>query len=263
MPPITKGRREQHTTNRGAVPIAGPIREQHRTTEAPSQPTEHTKEFLSFEQREFFKFAASTLGQALPPGRDVATDVRRLLKELGFTGRVRLTSYKGRDYVVLSGYPGLRKYLTTTRYRPDDLKIVKVLVGNTGRGLAAVKGVPFSFLMVGGADVFNHYMTNEEERQHLGITIAVDVAKNVGATVVGLFAAAAVATVTSVAIVPVAAGVVVAIAVGLAFDRVAPTEDLVAAIQKQYDSLAVEFGRRLWEVERGILESVQFTPFPY
>jgi hypothetical protein len=56
---------------------------------------------------------------------------------------------------------------------------------------------------------------------------------------------------------------VIAVSVGLAFDRVAPTDDLVVAIQKQHDSLAVEFGRRLWEIERGIVEWVQFTPFPY
>jgi len=265
-----------------ATAVAGPFRAARSSAMEPPPPIQSEQEIFAFEINEFGKFISSTARDATSPIKDTlhglapllkdmaaqpikegSTTVQKLMSRMGLTGTARIAVDRGRKYVVLNGYAGLRTLLKGPRYRPDNVKVVKLLLTNQGRAIAAVKGVPFTFVLVACADAINYFLTDERERQNLGLTITVDMAKNIVATIAAVTAAAAVGAVTAVAIVPVAVGIAVAVAVALTLDKIAPTEDLVKALEKQRDSLEVEVGRMMWEIERGIMNWMQITPYPY
>jgi hypothetical protein len=53
-------------------------------------------------------------------------------KDLGLTGRAIPKVIKGRQYIVLSGYAGLRNYLPGTVYSASNRKIIQMAIGSMG-----------------------------------------------------------------------------------------------------------------------------------
>lgn len=99
---------------------------------------EDEQEMLIIPVTEFVNFLASTTAQSAATIDDLLS-LRRILKEMGFTGKAVIRTYKGTDYIVLSGRAGLRSILTGTRYRFDNTKIVKMVIGKAGLAKSALK----------------------------------------------------------------------------------------------------------------------------
>lgn len=74
----------------------------------------------------FHSFASTPWGVPVALGLFDTVNFVRLVRDLGgLNTRIRYTFYQGRQYVVLSGYPGLRRILTGTRYSVDNAKLVR------------------------------------------------------------------------------------------------------------------------------------------
>lgn len=64
----------------------------------------------------------------------------RVTKDLGITGKVIPKVINGKQYVVFSGYPGLRNIFTTPIYKANSSKIINMAIGRLGVLKAIAKG---------------------------------------------------------------------------------------------------------------------------
>ncbi len=162
------------------------------------------------------KISAQNYGVA----NDAAT-LARALREFGFKelkGAVYFTKvYKGKEYIIFKGYPGLRKTLTGTRYASGNAKVVSLMVGRSNQIRGAVNSGVVTLILVASVDIVEFVINDEKSLARLGVTIFSDLTKSAIASVAG----AAVATVvTGGVVIPLAAGIAVAVVVSLALDAI-------------------------------------------
>ena len=202
-------------------------------------------EIAIIQAKEFIKALAASVAGAAPAIKDVATDLRALLKELGFTGRYVIKRYKGVDYIVIKGYAGLRSVLTGTRYAVNNPKVVSMVIGRVGLIKSAIAGTRLSIILVAASDVLQFILSDEGTLRDLGLTLGADVAKAFVGGVAG-YAAGMVATgVTSIACAPVVAGILVGLAVGFTLDAVAPTDKIVDVMNRRLDAIQALYDRQM------------------
>lgn len=250
--PVQSGPIDVGTTSRQRMPDPRPVGHSQQHPKRAVFVDQNRREVLVFELKEFVKFIAVTLGQAFPPIKDVATDVRRLLNEVGFGGKLRIATYNGEQYVILGGNPALRKFLTGTRYKANNPKVVEMLLTDAGRARAAAKGTAVSIVLVVATDIISFFLSDDQTWEDLGLTISVDAVKTIGASVAGFVAAALVAG-AGVAVLPVVSGIFVAVAVGILLDKAFPTDRLVKAIEAKFAEIEGEIDSSLEQFERGLM----------
>lgn len=233
--------------------------------------TENPSELIVIEKDELIKFLASLGASAASPIKDVLTDLRIALQKLGFTGRAAIRNIKGVEYVVISGYPGLRKFLNAPKYKPTNVKVADLVIGTSRLAKSAVKGTALSVVLITAADVLEAVLDDKQLLEaELGFKILTNVSKAVISGLAGFLAGISVAAMGAPVILPIAAAIVVGIVVGQVLDNVFPTEEIVAAMVSYYEDLtksALDKGARwLHQLEREILWMVwphQTIPFPF
>jgi hypothetical protein len=238
--------------------------------ETPENITESPSELIIIEKDELIKFLASLTANAASPIKDVLKDLRAALQKLGFTGRAAIRTIKGVDYVVISGYPGLRKFLNAPKYKLTNLKVADLVIGTSRLANSAVKGTALSIVLVTASDVLEAVLDDKKLLElELGFTILTNVSKAVFSGLAGFIAGVTVAALGAPVVWPIAAGIVIGIVVGQALDKIFPTDKIVAAMVSYYEKLAesaLERGSRwLQQREREILWRIwphQTIPFP-
>lgn len=178
--------------------------------------------------------------------------LERLVREVGWNCRVTSRAYKGVEYIVLSGYAGLRNILKGTRYKATNPLIMKFGLGELGKVRTAVKGSVFGIVIVSIVDISEAVLSDDPlMMENLGYTLSVDIVKVLIGTTAGIMAGAAVvAGATALALtapvwVVVAATVLIGFAVGKVLDAVFPTDELVAGIRSWVEEKQVQVGREL------------------
>lgn len=154
-------------------------------------------------------------------------------------GSYRITVKNGQQYIVFKGYPGLRRILTSPRYRVDSPKVLKL-----GIGLDAAKGMAKSGALI---TVFISATLNSIEwifnedygwPEFVG-NVSSDIVKASIAAAAGYLAYAGVAAISSVAVVPLGLGIVVGLAASAGLyliDRdLQITEKLITSLSISYD----------------------------
>ena len=238
--------------------------------EASDNIAESPSELIIIDKDELIKFLSSLGANAASPIKDILTDLQAALKKLGFTGRAAIRTIKGVDYVVISGYPGLRKFLNAPKYKVTNLKVADLVIGTSRLANSAVKGTTLSIVLVTATDVLEAVLDDKKLLElELGFTILTNVSKAVFSGLAGFIAGAAVAALGAPVVLPIAAGIVVGIGVGQALDKIFPTDKIVAAMVSYYEKLAESAlekgGRWLQQREREILWRIwphQTIPFP-
>jgi hypothetical protein len=70
-----------------------------------------------------------------------AGDIAFRFKSLGIRAIER--TFKGKTYIKITGYPGMRRILTGTRYAVDHAQMLEMGIGIRGLGSALIKGTKF------------------------------------------------------------------------------------------------------------------------
>jgi hypothetical protein len=180
----------------------------------------------------------------------------KILKEMGFTGKALVRNYKGEEYIVLSGYAGLRTILTGTRYKAANIKIVDMVIGKAGVAKSALEGTGLTVVLVAAADIFEYVMNDTETLADLGVQVATDLTKAAIAGIVGYAVGALLATTSiaaGIAILPLAGAVAVGIAVGLGLDYVDQKLEITKRLQKYVNDQVGELQLSFSQGMRNIL----------
>jgi hypothetical protein len=237
--------------------------------ETVSDSSDSHSELIVIDRVELVKFLASLTANAASPVKDILTDLYAAMKKLGFTGRAAIRTINGVDYVVIAGYPGLRKFLNAPKYKLTNVKVADLVIGTSRMAKSAVKGTVLSIVLISAANVLEAVLEDKDLLQkELGFTILVDVSKAVISGIAGFLVGAAFAASAPV-VVAIAAGIIAGIAVGVLLDKVFPTDKIVAAMVTYYEELresALAYGARwLHQLEREILWRIwphRTIPFP-
>jgi hypothetical protein len=128
-----------------------------------------------------------------------AGDIAFRFKSLGI--RAIEYTFRGKTYIKITGYPGMRRILTGTRYAADHPQMLEMDIGIRGLGSALIKGTRFCiFASLGWRAIELIFKSNYDLVDFLG-DITMDTAKAVVASVVIGVIAGGVLTVFSLPIV--------------------------------------------------------------
>ncbi|WP_167332164.1 hypothetical protein [Photorhabdus australis] len=106
------------------------------------------------------------------------TNVVREFKRLG----IKATEYVGKNgekYIKISGYAGVRKIITASRYKASNMKIISMGIGQQGLNSGIVKGMKFSILFSAAYRTVELIFKDEYKLADFLGNIAVDLAKAV------------------------------------------------------------------------------------
>lgn len=85
-----------------------------------------------------------------------AKEASALFNEIGLKGGYYTKEINGKAYVILTGYPGLRKYLKGTKYLPQNPKVVKFGIGPVAQSAAKKVNFIISMTTYTGIDVVKY-----------------------------------------------------------------------------------------------------------
>ncbi|MBK1850835.1 hypothetical protein FE845_05765 [Marinobacter sp. 1-4A] len=175
----------------------------------------------------------------------------------------RVILRQGKSYIVLSGYAGLRRYLTAPVYGVGNPKVIKMGIGQVAAKAALKSGAVLTLILSPAVRTLEWLFTDELKTMEAMLAhIATDIAKGLIAAGAAYFTAGVVpAALTAlgfsvVAVIPVFAGIGVAIGAGLALNWVdnslGLTEKLTDALIQHKESWA-----RTMEENKRNIEQVQ------
>ncbi|OWO81933.1 hypothetical protein B5C26_12190 [Photorhabdus luminescens] len=99
-------------------------------------------------------------------------------KKLG----IKATEYVGKDgnrYIKISGYAGVRKIITASRYKASNMKVISMGIGQQGLNSGIVKGMKFSIFFSAAYRTVELMFKDEYTLADFLGNIAVDLAKTV------------------------------------------------------------------------------------
>ncbi len=179
------------------------------------------------------------------PTMSDAVTITKLIKELGFVGAFKayVKRYGGKTHVILKGSPGLRNFLTGTRYLAENSKMISMGLGAyTTKSL--INGALVGIVLMTAYRVLDYFLRDETTLAELFGGLASDIVKIGIAGLGGWLATLAIGVVTPFAAGPLLAVVVVTVGVGMALDvidkKYGLTQSLIAQLsegQEQMSSL--------------------------
>ncbi|MBS9424187.1 hypothetical protein EAE90_10905 [Photorhabdus caribbeanensis] len=132
---------------------------------------------------------------------------------------IKATEYVGKDgnrYIKISGYAGVRKIITASRYKASNMKVISMGIGQQGLNSGIVKGIKFSIFFSAAYRTVELMFKDEYTLADFLGNIAVDLAKAVVAAFVSWAVGSLIAiTFAAGASVIFVAGVVFIIGVGV------------------------------------------------
>ncbi|KOY62222.1 hypothetical protein AM629_09915 [Photorhabdus heterorhabditis] len=93
---------------------------------------------------------------------------------------IKATEYVGKDgnrYIKISGYAGVRKIITASRYKASNMKVVSMGIGQQGLNSGIVKGMKFSIFFSAAYRTVELIFKDEYTLADFLGNIAVDLAK--------------------------------------------------------------------------------------
>ncbi|WP_069710465.1 hypothetical protein [Pseudomonas savastanoi] len=125
----------------------------------------------------------------------------------GYKTRLKYTIVNGKEYVIITGRPGLRSVLKGTRYLAQNAKLIEVGIGKYSLNGEAIKGFKLSAYVAVGIELLEHFLSDESVMSDLFVGVGVELVKAGIATAVGYAAAGVAGVFIGSAIIPVAIGV--------------------------------------------------------
>lgn len=185
-------------------------------------------------------------------------DIRFLLQNIGgFGTEIRYSTYKGKEYVILTGRPGLRKVLKGTRYSARNQQLIELGIGRYGIQASAISAFKISCYFSGAIEVLEWIFSDEATIADLFGGIAVELAK-AGLSVAIANACAVVmfgslATAALPIVVFAAVGFIVSVALNVIDSELGIKTSVKAALNYAVEN-AQKLPERLEQVENDIIE---------
>ncbi|QJI45465.1 hypothetical protein HKK52_32390 [Pseudomonas sp. ADAK2] len=148
-----------------------------------------------------------------------AYNISRLLNDIGgFGTKIRISIKNGKQYVILTGHPGLRQRLKGTRYGIRNAQLVDVGIGKYGIRGSSITGFKLSCYVAVGIEVLEWIFNDEAVLADLFAGVGVELIKAGIASAIGYAIALAIGTIVTTAAIPVIFGAVIVFAVGFALN---------------------------------------------
>ncbi|PSW22754.1 hypothetical protein C9I94_18390 [Photobacterium swingsii] len=176
--------------------------------------------------------------------------LRKLVKDLGFTGRAYEKKVNGKKYVIFKGRPGQRKIFTGTKYLSNNAKVVDMIVGQKGIKTSAIQGARLTIFLTVPLIVLQHVLKDRFLLNELVGDLSVSLIKIGISSIVGAVFATGTTAITTIAAAPVALAIVVGLAVSYALDRLDKEYRITERLAKLLeDKTMKQVKKTAWEVE--------------
>lgn len=152
-------------------------------------------------------------------------------------------TFKGKTYIKITGYPGMRRILEGTRYAIDHPQMLEMGIGIRGLGSALIKGTKFCIFASLAWRVIELIFKSDYDLVDFLIDITVDAAKAVVASVV-IGVIAGVLTLGGVPIV-IAAGIVIIVGIflNIKLNEIDDTLGLSGSLKEKLRFALIEYQR--------------------
>ncbi|MEC8011534.1 MAG: hypothetical protein VX185_12325 [Pseudomonadota bacterium] len=228
-----------------------------------------------------FNSEISTTVNFLPNAVDVYA-LSYLINELGggkraLSTKIALKSYAGKQYIMLSGYTGLRKNLTASKYGINHAKIVNLSIGQAASKNSIRLGGHITIYLSVGLRAAEFLLGDEQSMTRLFAGLAVDVLKAIAAMKItgGLAALAysAAPQILTYAIGPlaivVAAGLIVGFGMYYFEKKYSISERAISALEgyledtknsfkPSYHAITTLLPKELNKMKQDIIESIEY-----
>lgn len=155
---------------------------------------------------------------AIPVGLGAwdAYNINRMLSKIGGLGtKARISTKNGKQYVILTGYPGLRKALKGTRYGIRNAELIDIGIGKYGVRGSSIKGFKLSCYFAVGIEIAEYIFNDKAVLSDLFAGVGVELIKAGIASAIGYAASLALGAVVTTAALPVIIGAVFVLAIGI------------------------------------------------
>jgi hypothetical protein len=201
-------------------------------------------------------FAKRNVAPYVSPILDVYT-LSLVLKDLGLNGRAIPKVINGRQYIVLSGYAGLRKYLPGTIYLANNRKIIQMAIGSLGISNMVQRGARLTIYLTVPLTILDCILRDQATMASLIGHVASDLIKVGISALISAIIGLGVGSVVTVAAAPIAVTIVCGIIMGALIEDIDQqyglTGNLVAVLEKYSDEMEQAAGRMLYDAERELM----------
>jgi hypothetical protein len=149
---------------------------------------------------------------------------------------------KGRQYIILKGYSGLRKYLPGTIYTVNNRKIIQMAIGEMGIKNMVKSGARLTICLTVPLTILECFLKDQTTMSQVIGHVSSDLIKVGISSIIATISGMAVGSVFTVAALPIAVTIGVGIIAGWAVEAIDThyglTDKLVAALEKLGDQVA-------------------------
>jgi hypothetical protein len=160
----------------------------------------------------------------------------KVFKELGFDGRYRISTYKGKQYVIIKGYPGRRLNLTGPRYSANNPKVVSFGLGPVAARQAFKKGTVINVIVLSSLDIVDYMLSDEQNIADLTSNIFFSINSAVISNYLAAIGGAALVAATGYVAVGVFAGIAISISVSKVLDYLDESLGVVSELSMLIES---------------------------
>jgi hypothetical protein len=183
-----------------------------------------------------------------------ANTALKLIKDLGFNGKVVTKIVNGKNYIIFKGYAGSRSLFTGTRYIASNPKVVDMAIGRMGAAKSVASGARITIFLVVPLNVLRFILDDHQTMFHLIGNITSDLVKVGIASAFATVAGVAAASIMTLAAGPLIVTVVIGVATGLTLDyldhKFGVTEKLINSLEEGYDNSFGALGRVINKIDR-------------
>lgn len=201
-------------------------------------------------------FARRNVAPYISPILDTYT-LSLVCKDLGLHGKAVPKVINGRQYIVLTGYAGLRNYLPGTIYTANNRKIIQMAIGELGLKNMVKNGARLTIYLTVSLTILECILRDQATLSQIIGHVASDLIKVGISSLISAIAGLIAGTFTTIAVVPIAVTIVVGIFTGLAVEALdnhyGLTDKLVAALEEMSDELEQKAGSILHDAERELM----------
>jgi hypothetical protein len=186
-------------------------------------------------------FARRNVAPYVSPILDTGT-LALLIKDLGLTGKAIPKVINKRQYIILTGYAGLRKYLPGTIYSANNRKIIQMAIGEMGIKNMVKGGARLTICLTVPLTILECILEDRATMSQVIGHVSSDLIKVGISSIIATIAGMAVGSVFTMAALPIMVTIGVGIITGWAVEAIDThyglTDKLVAAIEKLGDQMA-------------------------
>jgi hypothetical protein len=201
-------------------------------------------------------FAKRNVAPYISPILDTYT-LSLVCKDLGLNGRAIPKVIKGRQYIVLSGYAGLRTYLPGTVYSVSNRKIIQMALGSLGVTEMVKSGAKLTICLTVPLAILEYFLTDQTTMSSLIGQVATDLAKIGISAIISTLAGLAIGSFATVAALPIIATIAVGVFTGIGLELIDKQYGLTDKLVQMIEQCSLDFSKNKEELEKSLSRPLQ------